>query len=218
MAIVACGELGQMPQPALRNTFDKYYDNLVKRFEPGWTGSFTPYEMRIVQAFLYMHQKERALKLLDYLLGCRRPAGWRQWAEAVHFPASKGGFIGDMPHTWISSGFLNTIRAMFLYERDNDHALVLAAGIPEHWVAGGQEAGVSDAPTYWGTISYSMRKVEQTLHVSISGAAQPPGGIVLESPLSSPLRSASINGKQVPVLPANTVEVRKLPAEIVMVY
>ena len=216
IAIVACDELGQLPQPALGKTFDRYFDNLVKRFEPGWRGSFSPYEIRIVQAFLYMHQKERALTLLDYMMKCRHPSGWKQWSEAVYFPPDHGGFIGDMPHTWVSSGFLNTIRAMFCYERDADQALVLAAGIPAHWLDSNQKVGVNEAPTYWGRISYNMRKVGQTLHVSISGDAQPPGGIVLESPL--PVRSASANGIPVSVMATNTVVVKSLPAEIVIVY
>ncbi len=218
IAIVACDELEQLPQPALRNTFDRYYDNLLKRLDPGWKGSFSPYELRIVQAFLYMHQKERALKLLDYMMTCRHPPGWRQWAEAVYFPPDQGAFIGDMPHTWVSSGFLSTIRAMFCYERGADQALVLAAGIPEHWLESRQEVGVGEAPTYWGTVSYSMRRDGSTLHVRISGTAQPPGGIVLESPLSSPLRTVIINGVPAPVLQGNAVGVKALPAEIVMVY
>ncbi len=123
IAIVACDELKALPETALQETFDRYYDKLLETLEPGWEGSFTPYEIRIVQAFLYMNQKERALKLLEYLLGCRRPPGWRQRAEAVYSPTSYGGFIGDMPHTWVSPGFLNTIRSMFLYEREGDGSL-----------------------------------------------------------------------------------------------
>ena len=107
---------------------------------------------------------------------------------------------------------------MFCYERDADQALVLAAGIPAHWLDGGQEVGASEAPTYWGTVSYRMRKVDQTLHVSISGEAQPPGGIAFESPLSSPVRSASVNGIPISVLTNNTIVVRSLPAEIIMAY
>ncbi|HPF99602.1 MAG TPA: discoidin domain-containing protein [Kiritimatiellia bacterium] len=218
IAIVACEELGQLPEPALGNTIDRYYRDVMKRLEPGWRGSFSPYEIRIVQAMIYMHQKERALKIFDYLLQCRHPAGWRQWSEAVYFPPDQGSFIGDMPHTWVSSGFLITLRTMFLYERESDRTVVLAAGIPERWLDGGQEVGVGQAPTYWGTISYSMRKVDKTLRVRISGTAQPPGGIVFECPLSSPVLSASINGQPVPVLPGNAVEVKKLPAEIVLTY
>ena len=218
IAIVACDELGQLPEPALGNTFEKYYREVLKRLEPGWRGSFSPYEIRIVQALLYMHQKERGLKLLDYLMRCRHPLGWRQWGEAVYYPPDQGAFIGDMPHTWVSSGFLNTIRTLFLYERETDQALVLAAGIPELWLESGQEVGTSQAPTYWGTVSFSMRKVGRTLHVSISGNARPPGGIMLESPLASPLLGASVNGTPVSILPNHTVAVKSLPAEIVMAY
>ena len=218
IAIVACDELDHLPQPALDNTFNHYFNDLEQRFKPGWKGSFSPYEIRIVQAFLCMHQKAQALTLLDYMMKCRHPLGWKQWPEAVYFPPDQGAFIGDMPHTWVSSGFLNTIRSMFCYERDTDQVLVLAAGIPASWLDNNQEVGITGAPTYWGSISYTMRKAGQILHMDISGTAQPPGGFVLESPLSSPIRNAGINGTPVSVTPTNTIIIKSLPAKITIAY
>ena len=49
-------------------------------------------------------------------------------------------FIGDMPHTWVGSGFVEAVRDLFAYEREDDRALVLAAGIPAE-LAGGRAAG-----------------------------------------------------------------------------
>jgi len=64
----------------------------------------------------------------------RRPEGWNHWAEVVWRDASTPNFIGDMPHTWVGSDFLRSVRSMFVYERERDNALVVGAGIPESWV------------------------------------------------------------------------------------
>ena len=45
-------------------------------------------------------------------------------------------FIGDMPHAWISSDYIRSAMDLLVYERDNDHALVLAAGVPTRWLEG----------------------------------------------------------------------------------
>ncbi|MBN1269420.1 MAG: discoidin domain-containing protein, partial [Kiritimatiellae bacterium] len=71
-AIVYCDELENMPQPQLKNTFDRFFRELSGRFEPGAEFVFTPYEMRTVLAYLFMGQKERALKLLHFMVSCRR--------------------------------------------------------------------------------------------------------------------------------------------------
>ncbi len=218
IAIVACHEQAFLPEAALKRTFDRYYEELLKRTTPGWTGSFSPYEIRTAQAFLYMNQKDRALRLLEYMMTCRRPAGWKQWAEAVYFPPEQGGFIGDMPHTWVSAGFLHTVRSMFCYEHEGAHALVLAAGIPESWLDGGREVGVTDAPTYWGRVSFRMRKSGSEVRVSIAGDVRPPAGIMLQSPLSLPLHSVTVNGQPAAFRPGNAVVVNELPAEIVLGY
>ncbi len=45
-------------------------------------------------------------------------------------------FIGDMPHAWIASDYIRSVLDMFAYERQDEKALVLAAGIPADWFKG----------------------------------------------------------------------------------
>ena len=47
---------------------------------------------------------------------------------------------------------------MFAYEREADDALVLAAGIPEEWLAGGEPVGVAGLWTRWGRLTYRLQR------------------------------------------------------------
>jgi hypothetical protein len=182
IAITACDELNSLPQPALTRTFDKYMEALRKRLEPGWKGSFSPYEFRIAQALIMMGRTHDARTVFEYLMTCRMPAGWRQWPEAVHFPPRTPGYIGDMPHTWAASGFLDALRSMYVYEDESKGNLMLAAGIPEPWITSDEIWFVRNAQTCWGPISYSMKRETNTLIATIRGPCHPPGKILFQSP------------------------------------
>ena len=218
IAIMVCDELDNLPQPQLNNTFNKYYQDLLKRLEKDYVGSFTPYEIRSVQAFLYMNQKERALTLLNYLLGCRRPIKWKQWPEALYFPYREGGYIGDMPHTWVGSGYINSVRSMFVYEQDNNK-LILGAGIVEDWFNSQEEISITDFPTQFGDISYTIKKEKNLLKVKIFGLANPDKGLVFKSPfLKKKINKVKINDKKWKNFTDTDVIFDKLPVEIVIEY
>lgn len=180
IAVTTCDELNDLPKAALTRTIEKYLEGLRKRKEPGWQGSFSPYEFRIVQVLVMMGRPGDARTVFDYLMGCRGPKEWRQWPEAVYFPPRTPGYIGDMPHTWAASGFLNALRSMYVYEDEAKGNLVLAAGIPESWLTSNETWFVRNASTCWGPISYSMRREDRSLVVTIRGACSPPGNILFQ--------------------------------------
>ncbi|MFH0954176.1 MAG: discoidin domain-containing protein [Verrucomicrobiota bacterium] len=215
IAVVTCDETRNLPRQALDRTFEKYYERFSERLKPGWNGSFTPYEFRVAHALFCLGQKQRAWAVLNYLMTCRQPAGWREWPEAVYVPPRQPGYIGDMPHTWAASGFLDAFRAAFLYEDESAGRLILAAGIPEEWLSEQETAFVRDAPTCWGRISYSLRRESNTVFASVSGPAKVPRGIFLRSPVSAPIREATVNGTPCPAV-ADGVQIEALPAEVVI--
>jgi hypothetical protein len=130
IAVKLEGDRGVLSRVALDRTFDRYMERLRERKRPGWTGSFSPYEARIAQALIRMGRPADALETLEYLLASQRPAGWRQWPEAVYYPATQGGYIGDMPHTWAAAGFMEATRSMLVYEDETAGQLVCGAGVP----------------------------------------------------------------------------------------
>ena len=96
----------------------------------------------------------------------------------------KGGIIypadfmalGDMPHTWVGAELINTIRDMLVYE--DRGRLVLAAGVYDKWLDKG--VAVSNLQTWWGPISYTLKRNEngQTI-LKLKCSQQPPNGFVV---------------------------------------
>ncbi|MBU1298700.1 MAG: hypothetical protein KKF20_01135 [Bacteroidetes bacterium] len=121
-----------------------------------------------------------------------------------------------MPHTWVASDFIRSIRSMFVYEREKDSTLVIGAGIPEEWLNEPDGIGVKKLPTYYGSLNYSMKKIGESLVVEIVGNIQIPNGkIILRSPLSDPMVSVQINGKPVRQTRRGIV-IETLPATVVL--
>ena len=70
-------ELGNIPEPQLRNTFDKYYKFFEerKRNKIPWE-AYTPYETRIIGTFVHLGDRDKAQELTNYFMHDRRPAAW----------------------------------------------------------------------------------------------------------------------------------------------
>lgn len=112
-ALNGCDETSALPSDALRRTLDRYLEQWDKRNQPGWTGSFSPYEFRIVPALLQTGRTGDAHRVFNDLMKWRIPAGWKQWPEAVYAPPETPGYIGDMPHTWAGGEFMNAALDLF---------------------------------------------------------------------------------------------------------
>ena len=74
-----------------------------------------------------------------------------------------------MPHTWVGSDFINAIRAMFVYENEYDQSLVLASALYQDWIDSPEGMSVENLPTYYGEISYSIKKENDKYLFTISG-------------------------------------------------
>ncbi|MEW5798099.1 MAG: discoidin domain-containing protein [Bacteroidota bacterium] len=219
IALFPNGEMKFIPQPAFNTTFDKYFDWFVQRAENKLTwDAYTPYEIRNVGTFIYLGQKERAHYALDYFLKDQRPQGWNHWAEVVANGYRTMRFIGDMPHTWVGSDYINAVRAMFVYEIDDDHSIVMGAGLKEEWVKKG--LSIKGLPTHYGTLSYSVSSPsDSSVTIQIEGTVN-----ANKTPLLIPvtlcakqLQRASING--VAVTPENGfIVIKQLPASVEMIY
>ncbi|MCG3120457.1 MAG: hypothetical protein ALAOOOJD_03177 [bacterium] len=215
-----CGELENIPQPQLNNTFEKYYHFFMQRRDHKieWR-DYTPYEVRNIGALLLLGQKDRAHELLNFFLKDQRPPGWNHWAEVVWRNPKEPRFIGDMPHTWVGSDFVRAMRNMFVYEREQDDALVLGVGILEDWVRDPAGVAVKGLRTYYGTLNYSMKMEGSQLLVTLNGEMQtPPGKIILKSPLAADIKGVLVNGKKTTSFTGTEVVVPEFPAKISLNY
>ncbi|HVY06143.1 MAG TPA: discoidin domain-containing protein [Burkholderiales bacterium] len=218
IALSVAGEQSRLPQDALRRTFERYWNEFNSRRtgQAAWN-DFTPYELRSIGAFIRLGWRERAGELVDYFLGYRRPAAWNQWAEVVGNDARQPRFIGDMPHAWIASDFIQATLDRFAYERQSDRTMVLAAGVPVDWLAA-QGVAIENLRTPYGSLSYALQSTgaRMRLHVSASHWRAPPGGLTFKWPYSEKPGTATINGRRARWNADGELRVRSLPAAIDM--
>jgi len=183
IALSPAGAQADLPQGLMKRTFEKYWENFTARQENrnAWT-DYTPYELRNVGVFVRLGQRDRAQRALDFFFSDRRPQAWNGWAEVVGRDLREPRFIGDMPHAWISSDYIRSALDLFVYERDADHALVLAAGLPLGWVDTPTGVGVREVRTAYGSLSYRFRKDGAVRVLTIEPGVTPPGGFVVQWP------------------------------------
>jgi hypothetical protein len=221
IALTPCNELKNLPKPQVYNTFDKYYEFFKERRDGkrDWI-NYTPYENRLIGSFILLDQPERAHELIEFFLNDQRPHGWNHWAEVVWKDYRYPGYIGDMPHTWCGSDFLNAVRSMFVYENEYDSSLVLAAALYQDWIDAPDGMSVENLPTYYGEISYSIKKEKETYLIKIYGDAVPPSnGIKIRNFNGGELPAkVFVNGKKIKEFNEKEISVTDFPAELIVYY
>jgi hypothetical protein len=167
----------KLPRQALERTFEYYWKEIEQRKTGDWK-AYTPYELRAVGTFVRLGWTERAHELLDLFLKDRRPPTWNQWPEVVYRDQRAPSFLGDLPHTWVASDFIRSFLDLLAYERDSDQVLVLAAGVPDSWIAAPGGVAVRRLPTPWGLLDYSLTAEGDSVRLKVGeGMKLPPGGI-----------------------------------------
>ena len=214
IAFAPGGNTRAVPRQLVQPTFERYWREFLDRRDGRkvWE-DYTPYELRTVGTFVRLGWRDRAHALIAFFMADRRPAAWNQWAEVVGRDARKPRFVGDMPHAWIASDFIRSVLDMFAYERNDDDALVLAAGVPMSWLEG-EGIRFAGLHTPFGRLSYRMRRSGHRLLLHVDdGIRLPPGGIVVTWPGSGAPGPARVNGK-----PAawhdGELRITRLPAEV----
>ena len=231
IALSPVNEINILPQPYLKNTFDKYYNFFQERKEgeidsssqnesgTNWI-NFTPYENRTIGSFILLDEPEKAHELIKFFLNYQRPQGWNHWAEVVWKDKRFPGFIGDMPHTWVGSDFINSVRAMFVYENDYDSSLVVGAALYDDWINATDGMSVENLPTYYGNLSYSIRKVEQKYFVKFYGDIQLPSGKIKLKNLVNNQKPVKVilNGKESDSFDNSFITISEFPSTIEILY
>lgn len=193
IALSPCGERDLVEDDVWRATLKRYHQDLLARREPGWSAGFCPYEARIISAFVELGQKDRAVELLDFLMGCRYPPNWQHWAEVAYGQPRTPSYIGDMPHTWAGSGIVNAVREMLL--RETGGRLFLLQGVPERWLRDGSGIRLGGMPTWFGVLDMRARMTDRRLTMELGGTANPPDGFEVFWPNAGTPARVMVDGK-----------------------
>ena len=126
--------------------------------------------------------------------------------------------IGDMPHTWVGSDYIRSLRSLFAFEEESDQSLVIAAGVPTEWLESPGGVSVKHLPTYHGALNYSLwREAPGTMRLKLTGdIVLPPGKIVLRPPVA--LRGLTVNGKVSTLFDADHATITEFPADVLLSY
>jgi hypothetical protein len=182
IALSPGGEQHMLPPDALQATFERYWQEFVRRRTDTSWNAYTPYELRNLGTFIRLGWRDRAQELLEFFMNDRRPGDWNQWAEVVGREPRKPRFVGDIPHGWVASDYARSLLDMFAYERPVDESLVLMAGVPATWIE--QEGfAVSGLHTPYGELSYRLQIANDQGVLEIEALTRPPeGGLVVSWP------------------------------------
>ena len=221
ISLTPCNEFINLPKPQIYNTFDRYFDFFTKRKNDAinWV-NYTPYENRVIGSFIILNQPERAHELIAYFLHDQRPQAWNHWAEVVWKDYRNPGYIGDMPHTWVGSDFVNAIRTMFVYENEYDASLVLASALYQDWIDAPEGMSVNNLPTYYGEVSYNLKKEGNAYNFNITGNLKlPANGIkILNFNGSKMPKKVTVNGKEITTFTDKYIQITQSPADLVIEY
>ncbi len=221
IALYPVNEKNNLPQPYLTNTFNKYYEYFINRKygKINWL-NYTPYENRVIGSFILMDEPQRAHDLIEFFLNDQRPSGWNQWAEVVWKDKYHPAFIGDMPHTWVGSDFINAVRSMFVYENEEDSSLVIGAALYDDWINYKNGISVENLPTFYGEISYRIKKENKKFEIDVYGNLNLPSDkIILKNFNSSKLPAkVLINGKDSKSFTNSTITINEFPAKVEVFY
>jgi len=215
-AIAFLDMLDGLNRGAVEQTFDRYlYDWRRKRSGALEWQNYTPYEIRIIGAFVRLGRRDAALELLRFFLADRRPVPWNQWPEIAWRDPRAPAHLGDLPHTWIAAEYVLAVRSLFAYERASDHALVLAAGLAPEWLTG-EGVHVTRMPTVYGSLSFSLRRLDaHTLRFEIANELT--AKLVLRPPLPAALASVTLNGISYTSFDRDSVTLVNAPAAVICI-
>ena len=109
---------------------------------------------------------------------------------------------------------------MFVYENEYDQSLVLASALYKDWIDSPEGISVENLPTYYGEISYAIKKVNNNYLFSISGDAKlPVNGIKIKNFNQSILPvKVTVNGNDRKDFSEKEITVSEIPAEVVIYY
>ena len=179
IAFEPCRVEDALPPELVAATYDRAAARVREISSPDFKANYSPYDLRNLNAFVSLGRRDDAFRLLSVMLACRRPRGWRGWAEVVWADMRAPEYIGDMPHTWIGAEFSCAVRRMLL--RENGATLELFRAVPDGWWAG-EGIKLNDLPTAFGVANLTAKRGRRRATVDLSLTGPAPERILVRYP------------------------------------
>lgn len=109
-----------------------------------------------------------------------------------------GNGTATTPHTYSGTQQLRLLRMMLL--REESDTLLLAYGIPRHWLRPGERVEIRNAPTLFGNASYTVESGRDTVNITVDVPERREMKAVkirLRRPDQRPIRHVDVNGRPV---------------------
>lgn len=179
IAFEPCRVADALPPELVAATFDRAARRMATISAPDFSGNFSPYDLRVLNAFVALGRVEDAFRLLETMMAARRPPGWRGWAEVVWGEKRAPDYIGDMPHSWIGAEFFAAIRRMLFCE--DGGALMLFRAVPDAWW-NGDGIAIKGAPTAFGQLDLRARGTSSGAKIDMQLRGAGPDRVVVRYP------------------------------------
>lgn len=192
-AYSAANDYHELEDLGAYHNFYIYFGAAHSLFRLGYTGIMYS---NFVWPFLRSPFSRSTLDAYGYVEYTRE----KMWYEARHWPelwADVRGWtdLGKcMPHGWVAAEIASLIRDLLFYEKDG--TLVLAGGKFLDQLPVGQAIEVRKGPTYFGPLTYTLRRETASgYRLTLGGGAAPPNGYVLDTGNRLKIQSVSIDGR-----------------------
>jgi hypothetical protein len=136
---------------------DAYFNHV------GHSALGTYLSLHVAECLLFQRSAD-AWNIIDWVL--RHASPTYTWAEGIH-PITRHGGMGDGHHGWALADFLLIVRNALVFE-ETDH-LVITPALRKDWTFETSVIKVQDAPTYFGTVSYTMAFGARTGTLVVNG-------------------------------------------------
>jgi len=109
---------------------------------------------------------------------------------------------------------------MFVYENEMDESLVLAAALYQDWIDTPNGMSINNLPTYFGEVSYSIKKEGNKYEFNITGDLKlPKNGLKIQNFNGSKMPTkVVVNGVEIKSFTNNVIQIQEVPAKVEIYY
>jgi hypothetical protein len=137
--------------------------------------------------------------------------------EAISVVPVNGAYHRSMympPNSGGNASYLETLRQLLIHERRGRYGaptgLDLAFSTPRAWLADGKDVSVSDAPTSFGPVSYSLSRRGSSVEIHVVLPAHAHARLRIRVPAGQRVVSVSLGSRRLPFSAAATVDLSAL--------